>query len=452
MVRIIKIHEIDEFSEIRSIPDASINDTILSNIRELNEKTEMEPFIREILSDPNETPHGPTEIADILTSHVHVRGDKRLAAFILKGKSFKRVSSKDVTHQFAKLRSIPQLSLMVFGAVGNIHDEPKKNFLQAASDARCDYLIIDAQDCARLFIAYKKICPKDGKPYDDTTGTCPNGHVRDKCSTIEVEVGERPEYTIIKQTDLSKAGAKRYSAKILLDRHYSKDVIRAIIQEATDKLKNSTYYRSERVKEMWGRIPAHVVWLYIACDLKDLQIPNWICRSCWIDPSLPENMHPHGLNGNEKVGDIEVLWNDDYKLDNKFFKRHFGTKEEVLGNIRPILNEMMKLAKQAIEYFEEYRGRNISEEEFISKMQKMESRVTELYLGSGNIPMPPEDCKDYYQACQNIFATIHNMFIYYSERGLETWPKRNRDLLMQDDKKRFHEGMEKIYIEESKIH
>lgn len=136
MVRIIKIHEIDEFSEIRSIPDASINDTILSNIRELNEKTEMEPFIREILSDPNETPHGPTEIADILTSHVHVRGDKRLAAFILKGKSFKRVSSKDVTHQFAKLRSIPQLSLMVFGAVGNIHDEPKKNFLQAASDAR----------------------------------------------------------------------------------------------------------------------------------------------------------------------------------------------------------------------------------------------------------------------------------------------------------------------------
>jgi hypothetical protein len=228
-------------------------------------------------------------------------------------------------------------------------------------------------------------------------------------------------------------------------------VIRTIIQKATEELKDSNYHRSEELKEKWGGIPAHVVWLYIACDLNDLQIPNWICRSCWIDPSLPENMRPQGLKGNEKVGDIEVLWNDDYKLDNKFFKRHFGTKEEVLGNIRPILNEMMKLAKQAIEYFEEYRGRNISEEKFISKMQKMEPRVTELYLGSGNIPMPPEDCKDYYQACQNIFAIIHDMFIYYSERGLETWPKRNRDLLMQDDKKRFDEGMDKISIEESKI-
>jgi len=128
MGRIIKIHEIDEFSEIRTIPDAAINDTILSNIRELDEKSEIERFIREILYDPNETPHGPTEIADILTSHVHIRGNKRLAAFILKGKSFQRVSSRDITHQFAKLRQIPQLSLMVFGAIGNIQDDAQRDF------------------------------------------------------------------------------------------------------------------------------------------------------------------------------------------------------------------------------------------------------------------------------------------------------------------------------------
>jgi hypothetical protein len=215
MARIIKINEIDEFSEIMTIPNDAIKDPILSNIRELNEKTEMEPFIREILSDPNETPHGPTEIADILTSHVDVRGDKRLAAFILKGKSFKRVTSRDVTHQFARLRQIPQLGLMVFGAVGNIHDNAQKDFVQTAKDAGCDYLIIDAQDCARLFIAYKKICPKDGKPYDETTGTCPYGHVRNRSATIEVEVGESPEYKIIKQTDLSKARVKRYSHQLL---------------------------------------------------------------------------------------------------------------------------------------------------------------------------------------------------------------------------------------------
>lgn len=448
---IIKIHEIDEFLEIRTIPDAAINDTILSNIKELDEKNEMERFIRETLYDPNETPHGPTEIADILTSHVHVRGDKRLAAFILKGKSFKRVSSRDVTHQFIKLRQIPQLGLMVFGAVGNIQDDTQRDFVRIAIDAKCDYLIIDAQDWARLFIAYEKICPKDGTPYDDT-GTCANGHVRDEGLALEMEVREKIRYSIVNQRDVSHAGAKRYSIAILLDRHYLKDVIRTIIQEATEKLKYSNYYRNERVKARWGKIPAHVVWLFIAYDLEDIQNANWICRTCWIDPSLPKDMRPFGLNGNERLGDIEIFWNDDYKSHKNFFESHSGTKKEVLEAIRPILNDMLELVKQAIEYFEEYRCGKISEEVFISKMQKMEPRVTELYFQSGNIPMSPEDCKDYDQACQNIIATIHDMFLYYSKRGLETWPKRNRDWLMQDTVKRFYDDMKRIGFEESKIH
>jgi len=451
MRRLIKIHEIDEFSEIKAIPDASISEEILTNIRNLDEKGEIEHFVREILYDPNETPHGPTEIADILTSHVHVRGDKRLAAFILKGKSFKRVSSRDVTHQFAKARKIPGLGLMVFGAVGNIQDDAQQDFVQAAIDAECDYLIIDAQDWARLFIAYEKICPKDGTPYDNT-GTCTNGHVRDEGLALEMDVREKMRYTIVSQRDVSHAGAKRYSATILLDRHYPKDIIRTIIRGAMEKLKYSNYYRSERVKARWGRIPAHVVWLFMAYDLEDIRNANWICRACWIDPFLPKNMRPGPLDGNERLGDIEVSWNHDYNSYKDFFESSSGTKEDVLDAIRPILNGMVKLAKQGISYFEEYKREGISENELILKMQKMEPRVTELYRRSGNIPIPPEDCKDYDQACQNIFATVDNMFLYYSKRGLETWPKRNRDWLTQDTIKRFYDDWKRIEFEESKIH
>ncbi len=82
----------------------------------------------------------------------------------------------------------------------------------------------------------------------------------------------------------------------------------------------------------------------------------------------------------------------------------------------------------------------------------MEPIVTELYHQFGNILIPPEDCKDYDQACQNIFATIHNMFLYYSKRGLETWPKSNRDWLMQDTIKEFYDDWKRIEFEESKIH
>lgn len=268
MGRLIKIHEIDEFYEIINIPDASINDEILTNIANLDEETELEQFTRDILYDPNNTPHGPVEIADILTT-LCVRGEKKNAAFVLKGKSYKKVTSRDVSHQFMKLRQLPDVGLIVFGAVGNIYDDAQRDFITTAMDIGCDYLIVDAHDWARLFIAYEKICPQDGLPYNDH-GSCTAGHQRDTGLKLEWETKDKARYTIVQQMDICTGTAKRYSAIIRLDRHYPREVIRKIIQEATLKLKQSTYYKNERTKERWGNTPAHVVWLYFAHDHEDI--------------------------------------------------------------------------------------------------------------------------------------------------------------------------------------
>ena len=88
----------------------------------------------------------------------------------------------------------------------------------------------------------------------------------------------------------------------------------------------------------------------------------------------------------------------------------------------------------------------------ISQMQKMEPRVTEVYQLSGNIAFPPEDCKDYDQACQNVFATVDNMFLYYSQRGLETWPKKNREPLMTFSIDDFEKNVARVQFEEEKLH
>jgi len=246
----IEIHDIDKFSDITLIPDSAINKTILSNIKELYEEEEIEPFIRQILYDENETPHTSTEIADIIT-HLHVKGQKQFAAFVLKGRGYKSVSSRIVSHQFAKLGQLPGLGLIVFGAVGNIQDDAQRDFTQTAEYLGCDYLIINAHDLARLFIAYWKVCPKDGTPYSES-GTCKNGHELDEGISLQIVVREKIKYSIERQKDLSHIGAKRYSAIVLLDKHYSKEVIRTIIHEVSEELKHSNYYRSERVKVHWG--------------------------------------------------------------------------------------------------------------------------------------------------------------------------------------------------------
>lgn len=177
LVRLIDVHEIDEFRRVRDISEATITEQVLTGIRGLDEEKELQPLIQGILFDPDKTPHGPTEIADILTTRVHVKGEGRIATFILKGRSFGTVTSKNVTHQFAKARQVPDIGLMVLVAVGHIQDDAKRDFFQSAKDAGCDYLIIDARDCGRLLIAFRKVCPIDGSPWNKH-GVCKRGHNR----------------------------------------------------------------------------------------------------------------------------------------------------------------------------------------------------------------------------------------------------------------------------------
>ena len=450
MGKLIKTQDIDEFSEIITIPDKAIVKTIILNVRKLDEEKDFERAIKEILYDPNETPHGPTEIADIITS-LHIHGVKKNAAFVLKSKSYPKVSSKLVSHQLLKLRQISDLGLAVFAAVGNIQDDAKRDFIQTAKDIGCDYLILNAHDVARLLIAYEKICAKDGMIYDQS-GTCQNGHALDNGVTLEIELKEKYRFTITQQRDVSHGGAKRYSAVILTDRHYQKDILRKIIIDATEKLKFSNYYRNERVKARWGKLPSNVVWLDIAYDLNDISNSNWVCNTSWIDPNLTESMRPLPVVGTEQINGITISWNESYKLNKDFYEGHSGSKEDFLNGIRPILKEMKNLAELSIKKFTEYKQGNLSEGEYIKFMQRLCPQYDELYSDSGKLPLPPDDCKDYDQACQNIFATIHDISLYYSKMGLETWPKKNREWLMQNTIKRYQEELRKLDFEESKIH
>src|SRR5712692_3779647 len=88
---LLTIDEIDNFRAVRDFRADSIIPSVLDRIRKLDEREELEPFILSILSDTNETPHGPAEIVDILTHKVAVHRNAGLSAFILKGKSFPTV-------------------------------------------------------------------------------------------------------------------------------------------------------------------------------------------------------------------------------------------------------------------------------------------------------------------------------------------------------------------------
>jgi hypothetical protein len=339
---------------------------------------------------------------------------------------------------------------MIFLAVGDIQDDAQRDFTQAAFDADSNYLIIDAHDLARLLIGYELICPKDGTPFDDK-GNCRNGHNLDDGLKLELNVREKARYTILNQKDVSVGRAKRYSAVILLDPHYTKDVKKDIIKEATEKLKNSKYYRNEQVKTRWDNCKAHVVWLFVACDLEDVKNTNWLCQSCWMNHSEEDIVLPIPLNGNDTHEDIDILWNYNYKSSKIFMESITGTKESVLEVIEPILSDMINLATYCIENFNKYTAGYISEEAFLSIMNDTGPKIRDLYNSAGNVPLPPIDCKDYYQSCQNIFANIDNMALYFSPRGLETWDKPTRSNLMKMTINDFYKNITRIELEKAKL-
>ncbi|MGZ5120749.1 MAG: DEAD/DEAH box helicase family protein [Burkholderiales bacterium] len=140
----------------------------------MDEKMEIEPWVQAILHDTNRTPHGPSELVDILTHKVAVRGRIGLAAFILKGKSFPTVRPANVGHQILRLPRIRDLSFAVLGASGNVLDEVKEQFVATATQYQWDYCFLDAHDLSRLFIAFGFLCPRDGQRI--TTGRCACGY------------------------------------------------------------------------------------------------------------------------------------------------------------------------------------------------------------------------------------------------------------------------------------
>jgi hypothetical protein len=200
-----------------------------------------------------------------------------------------------------------------------------------------------------------------------------------------------------------------------------------------------------------GQRFAQIIWLYIAHDYKDIQLANWVCRTCWIDPSLPKEYHPVLILGNDKVDKINIQWNKNYKIHKNVFEQHFGNKNEVIEANQNLLNIMIPLTNQTIELFKKYKEGNLSENELITLIQKMEPNINDAYNKANNIPFPPQDCRDYDQVCQELFLTLHNIFLIYSTKGLEIWSKSNREKLMRLNIKLFKENLEKLKIEERKI-
>lgn len=169
----ISLETYNEFVGLLKFGRDHITDKLITSIRRLKEE-ELEELLLRTLIDPNRTPHGPSEIVDIMTLQLSLRDKGGVAGFVLKGRSFKRITPADISHQVFRLRQITDLKFAVLGHTGSLLDPAREEFIHTASDLGVDYTIIDAVDFARLAVIQGLLCPRDARRVRD--GRCRCGY------------------------------------------------------------------------------------------------------------------------------------------------------------------------------------------------------------------------------------------------------------------------------------
>lgn len=172
--RLVQLEDFDRFRSVLKYAPDEVEDEVIASVRDLDERTDLEPAIRSILTDVGDTPHGPAEIVDILTHKLTLNRKSGVAAFILKGKSFPKVRPKHVSHQIYRLEKIEGLSYAVFAATGVVLDQAKEQFISIASRYSDAYCLLDAHDLGRLLIGFGFLCPRDGRRIN--AGRCGCGY------------------------------------------------------------------------------------------------------------------------------------------------------------------------------------------------------------------------------------------------------------------------------------
>jgi hypothetical protein len=238
-------------------------------------------------------------------------------------------------------------------------------------------------------------------------------------------------FSIYSMDDLSHFNAKRYKALVLLNHKMSKGEIVQIVKSITDSLIKREYYRNKLVETCWKGKPANIVWLFVYPSLEDIKNDNWICRTEWIDPNLKKEFQPLKMNGMAIGEDLSIDWSSYYEEFSNYYKNNLISKEEFLNTVMPILTATKNIIEGIRQLSTQYFNNRISENNFLNQMEKYESKISELYKIASSVCGTPLECKDFSDKFQSLMTTASNIVLPFSEKGLETWEKKNRECLLK---------------------
>ena len=437
----------DGISEFRLAAHvANVSERVLSALLKADEKSEIEPALSTIIGHVDETPHGPTEIADLLTIHLSVLDQPVFAAIAIKGKAWPRVRSRDVAHQLMRAAQVPQVDLLVLAAVGDVQDDVKRDLAFLADRTPCDWMILDRRDLARIFIAYGRLCPVDGTWLNEPScPTCDYLFAAPPVSTAGANTAVG--YALLSLEDVSYAGARRYSTHILVPQGLGREAVERLVGVAIQSVRHSGYSRNEAVERAHGNRPADVVFLYVYEDVTQRPFANWIARSIWISSTLPERFRPIPFGVKTAESQLWIDWNESYAATRTYMAGHTSEKAPYLRDLDVFMSGASAIADTAGRLLQQGDAGSVDE----GGLRRLERRADALPRPDPMLAAPFE-----LSELDSIFgqaeASLGNLFLPFSSRGLATWPEPDRRLwLARDALRHLVDALARLHYERGKI-
>lgn len=415
--RMLRPEGVDAFRRIADVP--AIRSGIVEGLRSADEKLELEPALSRIIGETDQTPHGPTEIADVVTVHLSVAGQPRLSTVVIKGKAWKRVAAKDVADQLIRAFQPPGVSLVVLAAVGDIQDDAKQRLAWLAYTAGVDWMILDRGDLARLLVMYGQLCPRDGSWIAGKSCSC--GY---SMPTTPAPPAGADKFHVLSLTDSSFALAKRYSANILVTQGLTRQAMEQLLGKAVAEIRASDYTRNELVEQTHGKRLADVVWIFVYSDVADQLMTNWIARALWVAGSLRPEYRPSTFGEVSSTDpQLRIDWAEMHEWMVDFRRSHTAPKGSYLRLLDAYMEEAKALVRNARQLID---GGSLpsADESELARLGDAADGLT----GPDPMLLPPYELADVDSAHAQVAASIGNLFLPFSPRGQETWPDQNRRL------------------------
>jgi len=175
---------------------------------------------------------------------------------------------------------------------------------------------------------------------------------------------------------------------------------------------------------------------YIATSLL---IIAGILRVSSISKDLAADLRPNKIGGEDLGDGLEVVWNAAYATSSQFYHGHQIDKQTFLA----IVNEMTAVTKEIIrKAFGKAPQINCAPAE----LKQHAADVRDLFTKSGDIGLPPYECKDVARRFEDVMVIADNAFIYAANILAEptdgSWP-----YLLEKALGDYHKNLERLGYE-----